>query len=143
MNRPNVSIIVPTVNAFSIPESTRLIVRIDDHRSRLYQKCTLTRKQGMEVNITLREYSGHSYKLLMDLRTHEMAFVSPDFTWDPNPEFTLWYFVRVLEEMLVKRRSSRSPRVTRELEQLPCFKVRRRGPYRPAASAGRRAGYHQ
>lgn len=119
MNRHNVSIIVPTVNAFSIPESTRLIVRIDDDRSRRYQKCTLVRKQGTEVNITLREYSGHSFKLLMDLRTHEMVFVSPDFTWAPNPEVALWCFARVLEEMLVKRRSSRSPRVMRELEQLP------------------------
>lgn len=119
MNRPNVSIIVPTVSAFSIPESTRLIVRIDDDRSRRYQKCTLVRKQGTEVNITLREYSGYSFRLLMDLRTHEMVFASPDFTWDPNPEVALWYFVRVLEEMLLKRRSSRSPRVTRELEQLP------------------------
>lgn len=114
-------VILPLVYAFRIPEFTRLTIRFYDKRTRRYQICTLTGKQGLTVQAELKEYSGHYFTIMVHLRTHVATFVSPDSSWTRNPEHALPYLAETIEEMLVTRRSTRSTRyaVSRRINELP------------------------
>lgn len=70
MRNDTTTVILPLVQAFRIPESTRLTVRFYDKRSRRCQTCTLTRKRDMTVQAKLKEHSGHYFNIRIDLRTH-------------------------------------------------------------------------
>lgn len=96
-----------SVKKFEIEESTRVIVRQTDMRTKLFQECRVTRKSEDTVIATLREYGGSRFKISVSLSARTITLLEPDLSWMGNADDFPVIVASKIVKMLSAKQSSK------------------------------------
>lgn len=106
MNNALPKLLIKNIDDFHIEPNTKMVLRITEKRTKLYQQVRMQRKSDHIVTVTLREYGGAIFKVRVSLLDEDAVLFCPDFSRLPEADVFTFQVVKKICTILETRRST-------------------------------------